>query len=153
MPHIHELIDFTVTPVVVHPDRAKVLLVNHPKYGKWMSIGGHIELDENPDQALAREIEEEAGLEVEYLSPEADQKGEDWEVLRRPNSVDIHDANPPHRHIGLVYFCIAKSENFKKSDEHQDMRWFDLEEIETGSYDITELSRYYAKLAIEEASK
>lgn len=44
MPHIHELYDFTITVFIVHDGR--VLLVNHPKYDKWIPMGGHIELDE-----------------------------------------------------------------------------------------------------------
>jgi ADP-ribose pyrophosphatase YjhB (NUDIX family) len=52
MPHIHELYDFVVTVFIVHKD--KVLLVHHPRYGKWIPMGGHIELDEDPEEALFR---------------------------------------------------------------------------------------------------
>jgi 8-oxo-dGTP pyrophosphatase MutT (NUDIX family) len=33
-----------------------------------LPLGGHIELDEDPEQALFREIKEESGLEIDILS-------------------------------------------------------------------------------------
>lgn len=60
MPHIHERYDFVVNAFIVFNN--KVLLVHHPKYDKWLPMGGHVELDEDPEEALFREIEEETGL-------------------------------------------------------------------------------------------
>ena len=65
MPHIHEKIDFTVEVFIVHKDR--VLLRMHDKFKKWMSVGGHIELDEDPEEAARREVKEEVGLEIELI--------------------------------------------------------------------------------------
>ena len=63
MAHIHEKIDFTVAIFVVH--ERKVLVVHHRKLDQWLPLGGHIELEEDPEQAALREAEEESGLEVE----------------------------------------------------------------------------------------
>ena len=63
MSHIHEKIDFTVEVFVVHKNR--VLLRLHDKYKFWLSVGGHIELDEDPNQTALREVMEEVGLKVE----------------------------------------------------------------------------------------
>ena len=52
MAHIHEKIDFTVAIFVVHEE--KILLIHHRKLGKWLPLGGHIELDEDPEQAADR---------------------------------------------------------------------------------------------------
>ena len=49
MPHIHEKIDFTVAIFVVHD--GKVLLIHHRKLDQWLPLGGHIELDEDPEIA------------------------------------------------------------------------------------------------------
>ena len=65
MAHIHEKIDFTVAIFVVHD--AKVLIIHHRKLDKWLPLGGHIELDEDPEQAALREAREESGLDVELL--------------------------------------------------------------------------------------
>ena len=62
MPHIHEKIDFTVEVFIVHKD--KVLLRMHDKYHLWLSVGGHIELDEDPVQGIIREVKEEVGLDI-----------------------------------------------------------------------------------------
>ena len=65
MAHIHEKIDFTVAIFVVH-DR-KVLLIHHRRLDKWLPLGGHVELDEEPEQAALRETREESGFEVELI--------------------------------------------------------------------------------------
>jgi 8-oxo-dGTP pyrophosphatase MutT (NUDIX family) len=36
----------------------------HDKYKIWAHVGGHIELDEDPNEAVLREIKEEVGLDV-----------------------------------------------------------------------------------------
>ena len=65
MAHIHELIDFTVAIFVVNDE--KVLLIHHRKLNRWLPLGGHIELDEDPEQAALREAREESGFDVELL--------------------------------------------------------------------------------------
>lgn len=37
-------------------------LIMHPRFGKWMIPGGHVEADENPAEASVREVREETGL-------------------------------------------------------------------------------------------
>jgi len=54
MPHIHDKIDFTVEVFIVHNN--KVLLRKHDKYKIWLSVGGHIELNEDPNQAAIRDV-------------------------------------------------------------------------------------------------
>lgn len=146
MPHIHELFDFTVTLFIVHEGR--VLLVNHPRYGKWIPPGGHIELDETPDQALFREIAEETGLEVEMLGTKPSAKSPGSEFMFTPNYLDVHEANAPHKHIGLTYFVRATSDKFRLSDEHTDMKWFTLDELEQPSYSIDDVVKFYAVEAV-----
>ena len=53
MAHIHEKIDFTVAIFVVQD--GKLLLIHHRALNKWLPLGGHIELDEDPEQAALRE--------------------------------------------------------------------------------------------------
>ncbi|MDP2642022.1 MAG: NUDIX domain-containing protein, partial [bacterium] len=62
MPHIHEKIDFTVEVFIVYKD--KVLIRKHDKYDKWLAVGGHIELEEDPNQAAVSEEKEEVGLDI-----------------------------------------------------------------------------------------
>ena len=65
MAHIFYDLDFTVAVFVVRDGR--VLLVNHRKLEKWLPIGGHIEIGENPEQAALRETLEESGLEIQLV--------------------------------------------------------------------------------------
>ena len=69
MAHIHEKIDFTVAIFVVQNGR--ILLIHHRNLDKWLPLGGHIELDEDPETAALREAREESGLEVELLGERA----------------------------------------------------------------------------------
>lgn len=128
MPHIHELYDFTITAIVVHQDKA--LLINHPRYNKWLSPGGHIELDEDPEQALYREIEEETGLKVTILNAKPPVMEEGVKPIPTPSFIDVHPANLPHKHIGLVYVAVAESAQNVLSDEHTDFAWVGADELD-----------------------
>ena len=65
MAHIHEKIDFTVAIFVVRD--GEILLIHHRNLNQWLPLGGHIELDEDPEVAALREAKEESGLEVELI--------------------------------------------------------------------------------------
>jgi 8-oxo-dGTP pyrophosphatase MutT (NUDIX family) len=147
VPHIHEQIDFAVSPLIVY--EGKVLLVNHPKYKLWIQPGGHIELDEDPDQTLMREIAEETGLEVEIIAEKPDLESPGRRSLYRPAFVEIHEANAPHQHVTLFYIAKAKSGDFVKSDEHDELKWFSAEELSDTTYNIPKAVQYYAQEAIK----
>ncbi len=148
MGHIHEKFDYVVTIFIVH--NAKVLFVSHPRYGKWVPIGGHVELDEDPEQALFREIEEETKLQVEILSSKPTSAVEkDNKFLYTPNYIGVYGANPPHRHISFNYFARSKGADAVMSDEHTEMAWIGLDELEDKKYDLTPSLRFYATKAIE----
>lgn len=150
MPHIHELIDYTNGFYIVFD--GEVLLVNHPRYDKWISPGGHIELDEDPDQALMREIEEETGLEVEIIADKPTFNDAGTKNLYTPSYMDIHEANPPHRHCNFIYFAKAKNGEFVKSDEHTELRWFSDEDLDDPKYKLTDGTKFYASEAIKRVS-
>src|SRR5512132_1102121 len=117
MPHIHELMDFTIEAFVVYDQR--VLLVDHTQLQKWLPLGGHIELDEDPEQALFREIKEESGLAVDILSQKPIQQFEGKKFLYPPAYLDVHPITSTHQHIGLVYFATAASDQVTlAADEH-----------------------------------
>jgi 8-oxo-dGTP pyrophosphatase MutT (NUDIX family) len=101
MPHIHYLFDFVVGAFVVH--EGKVLLIHHKKLGLWLCPGGHVELDEDPEAAVHREVLEETGLGIvlhgnrpPYSDPRARQ-------LVAPPWLDVHPINDVHKHIGLFW--------------------------------------------------
>jgi len=152
MPHIHELMDFTVEAFVVHAHR--VLLVYHKQLHKWLPVGGHIELDEDPEQALFREIQEESGLEVTILSQKPAQSFPGRKFLFPPAYLDVHPITPTHRHIGLVYFATAASDRvILAADEHEAIRWFSEGELHDPAFDIQPDVLFYACDALGRAAE
>lgn len=72
MSHIHTAPgqhDFTVSTFIFRLDEAEpmVYLHTHKRIGKFLHFGGHVELDENPWQAIIREIKEESGYDINQL--------------------------------------------------------------------------------------
>ena len=106
MAHIHEKIDFTVAIFVVH--EAQILLIHHRKLNAWLPLGGHIELDEDPEQAALREAKEESGLDVILLGERPPTTGPGTRALIAPRFLDIHRISDTHEHIGLIYWARPK---------------------------------------------
>lgn len=153
MPHIHPLIDFTVGTFLVHD--GKVALIYHRELKQWLCVGGHIELDEDPNQALFREIHEEAGIaasDLIMLSQKPNIKDPDAKFLYTPAYSDIHQISPTHRHVVLVYFLISKTGKLVlNKDEHHDIRWFSKEELNDPAYCIMPKIKFYSKEALRAA--
>lgn len=151
MPHINELYDFTVTVFIVFGDT--VLLVHHPRYDKWLPMGGHIELDEDVDEALFREIEEETGLTVEILSTKPNIESPGTKFMYTPNYIDVHEANPPHKHISFVYFAKALTNHHVKSDEHLAIHWVKGSDLDSETYDLSASVKFYCREALRLAKQ
>jgi len=117
MPHIHEKIDFTVDAYIVRGN--KVLLRYHDKFDLWLAVGGHIELDENPNQAILREVKEEVGLDVTLYDKSARTGGlnNKYKELIPPMFLNIHYINEIHQHCSMVYFATSKSESVMPLEE------------------------------------
>lgn len=153
MAHIHEKVDFTVEVFIVHEN--KVPLRKHDKYKIWLSIGGHIELDEDPNQAALREVKEEVGLDAElWDSRTADSSDDVFEELIPPIALGKHSAIHPtscdHIHVTFVYFARVKSDKVTvtyEGDRSDEWRWFTKEEL-TG-LDLRPNVRAYALRALE----
>lgn len=116
-------------------------------------MGGHIELDEDPEQALFREIAEETGLKVTILSDKPDTGNDDVKYVLTPNYVEIHEANLPHKHIAFVYFTLAHADKFIVSDEHTDIKWFTLADLEDAKYNINPNVKYGCEKALAAAKQ
>lgn len=116
-----------------------------------MPVGGHIELNEDPDQALIREVKEECGLDIEVIADKPVVPDSDVKFLYRPQFVDIHEVSSTHRHVGLVYFCRSAATDVSLAvAEHNAIRWFTLEELADPQYAILPSIKYYAEQALKE---
>jgi 8-oxo-dGTP pyrophosphatase MutT (NUDIX family) len=151
MAHIHEKIDFTVAIFVVHV--GKVLLIHHRKLDKWLPLGGHIELDEDPEQAALRETREESGLEVELLGERPPTTEPGTRALIGPRFLDIHRISDTHEHIGMIYWARIKSGNTTlAAEEHHDIRWCSEAELESLQPPMSNAVKWYCRKAIAEVS-
>jgi 8-oxo-dGTP pyrophosphatase MutT (NUDIX family) len=156
MAHIHEKIDFTASVYVVFKN--KVLLHKHKKLGLWLPPGGHIELDEDPNQAAVREVKEEAGLDVELIgNPTA---GLPSMPLRKdlipPKFLNRHyfdKKTGDHEHIDHVYFGRATTFDARPEEEHAEVRWFTKEDIERNESGIWPDIQVYALAALRELAE
>ncbi len=155
MPHIHEKIDFTAEVFIVYKN--KVLLRKHDKYKIWLSVGGHVELDEDPNKAAIREVKEEIGLDIELYHNNSYKltKNERYEELIPPQFMNRHRINDTHEHITLVYFAKSKTDKLTLCDDEKtdEIKWFTKEELDSNKFDISDSVRLYARKALEVLSE
>ncbi len=149
MAHIHEKIDFTVAIFVVRESR--VLLVHHRNLGRWLPLGGHIELDEDPEQAAVREAREESGLEVELLGERPPTTEPGTRALIAPRFLDIHRITDTHEHIGLIYWARPVNGQLTLSaGEHHDIRWCSSDDLDQLQPPMSKAVKWYCRQAIAE---
>lgn len=138
MAHIHELYDFTASAFIVHKDQ--VLLLHHKKLKTWIQPGGHIELNEDPEMALWREIEEETSLSKEVLTIIDTQKvvlpvqnNATMKSIPMPFDINVHnyDDAGQHKHIDLCYLMTSNTDIIEQNiTESNDIKWFSRSQIE-----------------------
>jgi 8-oxo-dGTP pyrophosphatase MutT (NUDIX family) len=116
MPHIHTAPgqhDHTVSAFIVDISRTepRLWLHAHKKYHKLMQFGGHVELTENPWQAICREIREESGFSMEQLSvlqPSGPRPRDiDMRVWPQPMMSNTHALEQNHFHDDLSYAFVT----------------------------------------------
>jgi 8-oxo-dGTP pyrophosphatase MutT (NUDIX family) len=149
MAHIHEKIDFTVAIFVVHD--AKVLLILHRKLGKWLPLGGHIELDEDPEIAALREAKEESGLDVELVGERPPTTEPGTRALIAPRFLDIHRISDTHEHIGMIYWARPLGGDVTlATEEHHDIRWVRADELDALQPPMSNAVKWYCRKALGE---
>jgi len=104
--------------------------------GEWEMVGGKINMDENLEEGLLREIKEETNL--------------DCSIERLLYATD-HNIKENKKVVILVYLCRPLSEKIVISHEHQDYKWVEKKEFREIVYKqiVNDLDRYLA-LDIEE---
>ena len=151
MPHIHEKIDFTVAIFLV--DRGRVLLVLHKRLKKWLPLGGHIELDEDPETAALRETLEESGYEVQLIGERPPTTEPGTRALIAPRFLDIHRIHETHEHIGMIYWARPRSGNLRREEsEHDDIRWCSPADLDTLQPPLSGAVKWYCLQALQEVT-
>ena len=120
--------DLVVAGYIIHNN--KVLLIHHKKLNLWLPIGGHINKNENPDQALLREIKEEININIVILNKsDISLKGNVKCNLATPFYVNIHSVGN-HNHCCLFYVCRAINiEQLKIKNELKNFGWFTKDDL------------------------
>ena len=113
-------IPIPVVAAVIEDAQGRVLVAQRPAHKhlalKWEFPGGKVEPDESPESALARELREELGIEVEIL---------------RPLSRFTHDYGDVR--IGMIPFVcrLAPGSAAPHPHEHLGLRWVSRDELAT----------------------
>ena len=123
---------FVATAFVVYGDA--VLLHWHRKVKGWLPPGGHVEPNEDPVQAVLREVLEETGLEVEILPTVPLFRVENLEQVQPPVTILIEDipddGEGPHKHIDFIYFTVPRE---VPDSVPPGWKWFTRNQLEAGT--------------------
>ena len=103
--------------VIVNNDN-KILLLKRAKIkeiwqpGKWALVGGGVEKDETPQQAVEREILEEVGLEIKKFV-------KTFTIQRNPDSIEY------------IFACRYTGDptEIELNDENTNYGWYDVDEM------------------------
>lgn len=125
---------FTVSVYVVHNNR--VLLHKHKKAQILLPVGGHIDLNELPEEAAIREAFEETGIVVELYDLDS-LKGQDVNTEREKVLINpIHtiwgEVDKGHEYIDFVFYAKSISEKLKPGEnESRTLEWYSESELES----------------------
>lgn len=127
-----------VSAVIVYRDE-EILLIKRgiePAKGSWSLPAGFLEYEEHPDEAAARELEEETGLKIE---------SEELEILESMNM----ERFPGQRLLATIYTVDFEkvSGTISAGDDAADADFWELKEFENSD---EELREHFVK-AIKEA--
>jgi 8-oxo-dGTP diphosphatase len=110
----------TVDAVVfdVSGDRPKLLLIrrgNEPFKGQWAFPGGFVDMDEELQDAAARELAEETGLV--------------GVKLQQLHTFGKCGRDPRGRNITIAFIGITKDNKIKSGDDAAEAQWFDINDL------------------------
>jgi 8-oxo-dGTP pyrophosphatase MutT (NUDIX family) len=118
---------------------------------RWLPLGGHVELDEDPEMAALREAREESGLEVELLGERPPTTESGTRALIAPRFLDVHRITPTHEHIGMIYWARPRQGAVTLArDEHLDIRWCSSEDLDALQPPMSNAVKWYCRKAIAE---
>lgn len=133
--------EFTATLYILSKEGEKVLLIKHPKLGKWLPPGGHMEKGELPHETALREAMEETGYLTELILQE-NVWVKEWnaESFPRPymclvEEIPAWKERAPHQHVDFIYLGVEVARVSSASPDHHEMRWFSHEELNLLSQD------------------
>jgi 8-oxo-dGTP diphosphatase len=127
------------------PVRKEFLLIFHKKLGKWLSPGGHVEVNESVTQAAIREVKEELGINVELVNIKGNfsKNGKDYRCVKTLDNsgsfcvieefVCPKGAWDPHIHVDHIFVSIIHKTDMidiNNAIESNIYEWLSLPQIE-----------------------
>ena len=111
----------TASALVMSQD-GEALLTLHPRFGRWLQLGGHCEAGDTDIIAAAlREATEESGIDGLQVEPEL------AAIHAHPVTCSL---GVPTRHLDLQFIAHAPAgAAYVVSDESVDLRWFPLDAL------------------------
>jgi 8-oxo-dGTP pyrophosphatase MutT (NUDIX family) len=111
----------TASALLMDEQRTRVLLTLHPKVGRWLQLGGHVEIgDASLQDAARREAIEESGIEAVRIS-------------EQPLRLDRHPVpcgGAQSEHLDVQYLALVPTDAQEvMSDESDDLRWFAVDAL------------------------
>ncbi|HBG27027.1 MAG: hypothetical protein A2Y10_04405 [Planctomycetes bacterium GWF2_41_51] len=99
-------------------DKPRVLMIkrgSEPYKGKWAFPGGFVDMDEELEHAVARELEEETGLTGVKLA--------------QFYTFGKCGRDPRGRNITVAYIGVTKNEKIKGGDDAAEAKWFEIDSL------------------------
>lgn len=113
----------TASCLLLNNKKDSVLLTHHKKLNSWLFLGGHADGNENSLAVSLQEANEESGInEIEILSKEI----LDIDIHSIPKYKEVKE----HKHYDICYVLHALNDDFKISNESNDLKWVLIENIE-----------------------
>ncbi|AWT52815.1 NUDIX hydrolase [Mycolicibacterium smegmatis] len=116
----------TASALVIDHTGTHTLLTLHPRFGRWLQLGGHCE-DTDPDihAAALREATEESGIDGLTIDPDL-------------AALHVHPVTcslgVPTRHLDMQFLVRApEGAEIVCSDESLDLRWWPLDALPDGT--------------------
>jgi 8-oxo-dGTP pyrophosphatase MutT (NUDIX family) len=112
----------TGSALVLNHTGTHALLTLHPRFGRWLQLGGHCEeTDADIVAAALREATEESGIDGLTIDPE-------------PAALHVHPVTcslgVPTRHLDVQFIAHALANaEIACSDETLDLRWWPLDAL------------------------
>jgi 8-oxo-dGTP diphosphatase len=107
----------------------KVLLIkrgNEPFKGQWAFPGGFVDMDEELEDAAARELAEETGLTGIKLT--------------QLYTFGRCGRDPRGRNITVAFIGITKENKIKSGDDAAEAKWFDIDDLPEMGFDHNEVA-------------
>lgn len=138
---------FCVSVYVINPANRNFLLMHHKKLGKWVQPGGHIELNEDPEEAAIRETLEETGIQIKLIG-ERIPRNQDF---IRPLAIQKNIIKPNHIHIDIVYMAVPTESDMITVNESESngANWFSIDSIMQEDFETFEDVKIWCKEIIE----